>query len=62
MNRKTDPAVDPRIWTRRVAVTRAQGRKRLRIVIAVAGVLVRSPGGLVAAAFEPLRCARTWRW
>ncbi len=42
------PAVDPRIWKRRVAVTRAQGRKRLRIVIAAFGVLLLAAGGLVA--------------
>ena len=33
------PQVDPRIWTRRVAVTRARGRRRLRIVLAVVGAV-----------------------
>jgi len=42
------PAVDPRIWKRRVAVTRAQGRKRLRIVLAALGVCLLAAGGVVA--------------
>jgi cell division protein FtsQ len=37
------PPVDPRIWTRRVAVTRARGRRRLRIVLA--GLAVCALGG-----------------
>ncbi len=36
------PTVDPRIWKRRVAVTREQGRKRLRVVIGALGRRVRS--------------------
>ncbi|MGO9341997.1 MAG: cell division protein FtsQ/DivIB, partial [Acidimicrobiales bacterium] len=42
------PAVDPRIWKRRVAVTRAQGRKRLRVVVAALGVCLLAAGGVVA--------------
>jgi cell division protein FtsQ len=43
------PQVDPRIWTRRVAVTRARGRRRLRIALAVVGACV-----LAASAFAAL--------
>jgi cell division protein FtsQ len=43
------PEVDPRIWTRRVEVTRARGRRRLRIVLAVVGVCV-----IAASAFAAL--------
>jgi cell division protein FtsQ len=43
------PQVDPRIWTRRVAVTRARGRKRLRIALAVVSACV-----LAASAFAAL--------
>jgi cell division protein FtsQ len=42
------PGVDPRIWTRRVAVTRARGRKRLRIVIAGVCVCALIAGGFAA--------------
>jgi cell division protein FtsQ len=42
------PPVDPRIWKRRVAVTREQGRKRLRIVAAVLGVCAIAAGGFAA--------------
>lgn len=44
----TRPVVDPRMWKRRVAVTREQGRKRLRIVIGVLGMCAIASGGLVA--------------
>ena len=40
--------VDPRIWKRRVAVMREQGRKRLRIVVGVLAALLVASGGLVA--------------
>jgi cell division protein FtsQ len=42
------PAVDPRIWTRRVAVTRARGRKRLRIVLAALALCALLAGGFAA--------------
>jgi cell division protein FtsQ len=41
----TGPAVDPRIWKRRVEVTREQGRKRLRVLAAVLGVCAIAAGG-----------------
>jgi cell division protein FtsQ len=40
--------VDPRIWTRRVAVTRARGRKRLRIVLALLALCLIVAGGFAA--------------
>lgn len=40
--------MDPRIWTRRVAVTRANGRKRLRIVLVVLVIGVLGAAGLAA--------------
>lgn len=48
--RVTDPrmVMDPRIWKRRVAVAREQGRKRLRVVIALLGVCAIAAGGVVA--------------
>jgi cell division protein FtsQ len=42
------PGVDPRIWTRRVAVTRARGRKRLRIVIGGVFACALVAGGFAA--------------
>ncbi len=42
------PAVDPRMWMRRVAVTREQGRKRLRVVIGVLAVCAIASGGFAA--------------
>jgi cell division protein FtsQ len=42
------PVVDPRIWTRRVAVTRARGRRRLRIVIAVVVACLLAIGAFAA--------------
>ncbi len=42
------PTVDPRIWTRRVAVTRAQGRKRLRIVLVALALCMLFAGGFAA--------------
>ena len=51
------PKVDPRIWKRRVAVMREQGRKRLRIVIGVLAACVIAAGG-VAALHSSLFAAR----
>lgn len=47
------PAIDPRIWQRRVEVQRRQGRRRLHILLAVLGVFML--GGIaLAAAHSPL--------
>jgi cell division protein FtsQ len=40
--------IHPRMWHRRVEVTRANGRKRLRIVVIAAGVSVLALGGFLS--------------
>jgi cell division septal protein FtsQ len=40
--------IHPRMWHRRVEVTRANGRKRLRILAVVGGVLVLAGGGFMS--------------
>jgi cell division protein FtsQ len=42
------PSVDPRIWSRRVAVTRARGRKRLKIAGAAILVVVLGLGAVAS--------------
>ena len=51
------PPMDPRIRGRRVAVTRAQGRRRLRLLLSVAGVVALGTGAL-AMLHSPLLSAR----
>jgi cell division protein FtsQ len=51
------PAMDPRIRRRRVAVTRARGRRRLRALLGVAGALALGAGAL-AVLHSPLLSAR----
>ena len=41
------PSIDPRMWKRRVEVTRAKGRRRLRLLLAVLSLCVLGMGGLV---------------
>jgi cell division protein FtsQ len=40
--------IHPKMWHRRVEVTRANGRKRLRVVVIAAGVLVLAAGGFMS--------------
>lgn len=49
--------MDPRIGRRRAAVTRAQGRRRLRVLLVVLGLVAAGSGGLVAL-HSPLFSAR----
>ncbi|MDE3087241.1 MAG: FtsQ-type POTRA domain-containing protein [Acidobacteriota bacterium] len=51
------PAMDPRIRRRRVAVTRARGRRRLRALLSVAAVVSLGAGAL-AVLHSPLLSAR----
>ena len=41
-------SIHPRMWRRRVEVTRANGRKRLRVLAVAAGVAVLAGGGFLA--------------
>jgi cell division protein FtsQ len=49
----TEPRIDPRIRERRIAVTRAAGRKRLRVLALIAGVIVIT-GSAYLAVTSPL--------
>ncbi|MHB8439090.1 MAG: cell division protein FtsQ/DivIB [Acidimicrobiales bacterium] len=51
------PRIDPRIGRRRVAVTRARGRRRLRLIVAAAALMAFGAGALVVV-HSPLLALR----